>query len=89
MAVIFDLDQTLVDSSIAEPYRDRRLWQRVYAAKDSQTVRKSLIISAIVYPIIGILIIIIGLSISTELHGIDPDMALIKGFSTSCRWNFR
>ena len=30
MAVIFDLDQTLVDSSIAAPYRDRRLWQKVY-----------------------------------------------------------
>ena len=66
---------------ILMPFFSAELWQRVYAAKDSQTVRKSLIISAIVYPIIGILIIIIGLSISTELHGIDPDMALIKGFT--------
>jgi phosphoglycolate phosphatase-like HAD superfamily hydrolase len=30
MAVIFDLDQTLVDSSIAALYRDRRHWQKVY-----------------------------------------------------------
>jgi sodium/pantothenate symporter len=63
------------------PFFSAELWQRVYAAKDVQTVRKSLLISAIVYPIIGILIIIVGLSISTELHGIDPDMALVKGFT--------
>lgn len=30
MAVIFDLDQTLIDSSAAEPYRKARNWPRVY-----------------------------------------------------------
>lgn len=63
------------------PFFSAELWQRVYAAKDIQTVRKSLVISATVYPIIGILIIIIGLSISSQLQGIDPDMALVKGFT--------
>ncbi len=29
--IIFDLDQTLVDSSVAEPYRDRRDWKTVYS----------------------------------------------------------
>jgi Na+/proline symporter len=66
---------------ILMPFFSAELWQRVYAAKDIQTVRKSLIISAIVFPIIGVLISIIGLSISAELHGIDPDMALVKGFT--------
>lgn len=30
MGVIFDLDRTLVDSSIAEPQRRQRAWKRVY-----------------------------------------------------------
>ncbi len=30
LGLIFDLDQTLVDSSIAEAYRDSRQWQKVY-----------------------------------------------------------
>jgi len=30
MGLIFDLDLTLIDSSIAEPYRNSRLWQSVY-----------------------------------------------------------
>lgn len=30
MAVIFDLDQTLIDSSAAEPFRKNRQWQHVY-----------------------------------------------------------
>ena len=29
--IIFDLDQTLIDSSIAEPLRRRRRWDEVYA----------------------------------------------------------
>lgn len=66
---------------ILMPFFSAELWQRVYAAKDIQTVRKSLVISATVYPIIGILIIIVGLSVSSQLQGIDPDMALVKGFT--------
>ena len=31
MALIFDLDQTLIDSSIAEPYRKSRKWDKVYS----------------------------------------------------------
>ncbi|MFH7326656.1 HAD family hydrolase [Desulfurivibrio sp. C05AmB] len=31
MALIFDLDQTLIDSSMAEPYRHARNWGRVYS----------------------------------------------------------
>lgn len=31
MAVLFDLDQTLLDSSLAEPLRSRRLWSEVYS----------------------------------------------------------
>lgn len=31
MGLIFDLDQTIIDSSIAEPYRKSRNWQTVYS----------------------------------------------------------
>lgn len=31
MGIIFDLDQTLIDSSIAAVYRDNREWQKVYS----------------------------------------------------------
>jgi len=31
MGLIFDLDQTIIDSSIAEPYRKARNWQTVYS----------------------------------------------------------
>jgi HAD superfamily hydrolase (TIGR01509 family) len=33
-AVIFDLDQTLIDSRTAAPYRLRRMWQQVYQMID-------------------------------------------------------
>lgn len=31
MGLIFDLDQTIIDSSIAEPFRKARNWQTVYS----------------------------------------------------------
>ena len=64
------------------PFASAELWQRVYAARDVQTVRRSLIASALVYQFIGILLLIIGLVISPQLSGIDPDMVLIEGFTT-------
>lgn len=63
------------------PFFSAELWQRIYAARDVNTVRRSLILSAILYPMIGGLMAIIGLAISRELSGIDPDTALITGFS--------
>ncbi len=36
--IIFDLDQTLVDSSVAEPYRNRRDWKTVYSLISSFTL---------------------------------------------------
>lgn len=63
------------------PFYSAELWQRIYAAKDVNTVKKSLILSALVYFVIGFLLMTIGLSISKQVSGIDPDLALIAGFN--------
>jgi Na+/proline symporter len=63
------------------PFFSAELWQRIYAAKDANTVRKSLVLSALVYFVIGFLLMTIGLHLAQQLHGIDPDLALIAGFT--------
>lgn len=62
------------------PFASGELWQRVYAAKNVATVRRSLILSAILYPCIGLLLMIIGLEISAQVRVDDPDLVLIEGF---------
>jgi Na+/proline symporter len=61
------------------PFFSAELWQRVYAAKDVRIVKRSLVLSAIAFPVTGILLAVIGVSVSANLKGIDPDMALIEG----------
>lgn len=63
------------------PFFSAELWQRIYAAKDVNTVRKSLALSALVYFVIGFLLMTIGLNVSQQVRGIDPDLALIEGFT--------
>ncbi|MCK6623370.1 MAG: hypothetical protein HUU32_21285 [Calditrichaceae bacterium] len=63
------------------PFFSAELWQRIYAAKDVNTVRKSLVFSVLVYFAIGFLLMTIGLSVSKQVHDIDPDLALIEGFT--------
>ena len=61
------------------PFCSAELWQRIYAAENIRTARRSLIIAAFLYPLIGGLLLIIGLMISRKLPGIDPDMVLVEG----------
>ena len=42
MAYIFDLDQTIVDSSVAEIYRRQREWQKVYSLIPNFTLYKGI-----------------------------------------------
>ncbi len=67
---------------ILMPFASMELWQRVYAAKDVKTVRRSLILSAISYLFIGVLLLLIGLVIAAKVRNIDPDLALVQGFRT-------
>jgi len=62
------------------PFASAELWQRVYAAKDVKTIKKSLMFSALFYILIGVLFSIVGLAIKSKVAGIDPDIALIEGF---------
>ena len=62
------------------PFLSMELWQRIYAAADIKTVKKSLATSAIVYLVLGALICVIGSVISEKLTDIDPDLALVEGF---------
>lgn len=61
------------------PFFSAELWQRVYAARDVRIVKQSLVASAIMFPMIGFLLAIIGVSVSLNLEGIDPDLAMIEG----------
>lgn len=62
------------------PFTSAELWQRVYAAKDAKTVRKTLFMTSFFYTLIGVSILIIGLAISARVKNIDPDLALVAGF---------
>jgi Na+/proline symporter len=64
------------------PFASPEIWQRIYAARDLKTVQRSLVLSAFIYFLIGALLCIVGLAISVELHDIDPDLALLEGFTT-------
>ncbi|MCK4828638.1 hypothetical protein KA005_73590, partial [bacterium] len=61
------------------PFFSAELWQRIYAAKDVRIVKRSLILSALVFPVLGFLLAIIGVSVSVNLKGIDPDLAMMEG----------
>jgi len=63
------------------PMASAELWQRVYAIKDKSHFKRSLFLSSVFYLIIGFILLFIGLIVRTELPNIDPDTALIVGFS--------
>ncbi len=63
------------------PFASPEVWQRVYAAKSVQTLRKSLILSAGFYMLIGLFLFIVSLAIKASITIADPDIALVEGFS--------
>ncbi len=63
------------------PFASPDLWQRVYSAKDSKTVKKSIFYSVIVYFLLCLALSIIALVVRSLLPQLDPDTALIYGFS--------
>ena len=63
------------------PFLSADLWQRVYAASDLKSVQRSLTLAVFIYFLFGVLLCIIGLAISVRLTDIDPDLALLEGFT--------
>ncbi len=66
---------------LAFPFASPDLWQRVYAAKDVKTFRKGMILSIIIYFFVALMLAFVALGLKTQLPGIDPDIALVSGFS--------
>ena len=63
------------------PFASPDLWQRVYSAKDSKTVKKSIIYSVAIYFAVCLALAIIALAVKALLPQLDPDTALIYGFA--------
>jgi solute:Na+ symporter, SSS family len=66
---------------ILVPFSSPELWQRIYASKNSKTVRNSFITSAFLYIIVGLSILLVGLAVGANIEVIDPDLALVYGFA--------
>lgn len=59
MGLIFDLDQTIIDSSIAEPFRKSRNWQTVYSLINRFSIYPGIIEAIVQFHNIGIKICIV------------------------------
>jgi SSS family solute:Na+ symporter len=57
------------------------LWQRIFATKDEANLKKGLGYSAIILPLLAVIISIIGLTTKQFFPNIVPEDALITGFS--------
>lgn len=57
------------------------IWQRCYAARDAKSVKQGLLMSSVMFPIIGILLALVGFGAFALFPDIKPDQALIKVFS--------
>jgi Na+/proline symporter len=57
------------------------LWQRIFATRDDANLKKGLGYSAIILPLLAIIISIVGLATKQFFPNIVPENALITGFS--------
>ena len=57
------------------------LWQRIFATKDNKNLKRGLGYSAIILPLLAIIISIVGLATKQFFPNILPENALITGFS--------
>ncbi|MCX6702565.1 MAG: sodium:solute symporter family protein [Candidatus Wolfebacteria bacterium] len=57
------------------------LWQRIFATKDEANLKRGLGYSAIILPLLAIIISIVGLATKQFFPNIAPEDALITGFS--------
>ncbi|MEK6928689.1 MAG: hypothetical protein AABW65_01900, partial [Nanoarchaeota archaeon] len=57
------------------------VWQRAYSAKDIKTLKMGFTYAALSYLLVGIIISVIGLIIKSNFPNINPNDAMIHGFS--------
>jgi len=57
------------------------LWQRIFATKDEQNLKRGLSYSAVILLILGIVISVVGLATKQLFPNIVPEDALVTGFS--------
>lgn len=66
---------------IFNSYIYAELWQRVYAAKNEKTVKRSFVLSGVVILVFGAMMTYIALVTRTVFTSIDPDLAGVYGLS--------
>jgi len=59
------------------------LWQRCFAARDPISARQGTLISAILFPITGIILAVVGFTAAAKFPGINPQDALIMVFDNA------
>ncbi len=57
------------------------LWQRIFATKDEQNLRRGLTYSAFILPLLALIICIVGIATKQFFPNIVPEDALVTGFS--------
>jgi len=67
---------------ILYPFAMPDLWQRVYSSKDKKVLKKSIILSIIIYISLALMLALIALTVKAKFPTIDPDLALVYSFNT-------
>lgn len=64
------------------------IWQRAFAAKDVASLKRGLSYSALLLPVLAVIITVVGLATKQQVPGIPPDNALIAAFSKLLSFGF-
>jgi len=70
---------TFIIFGIIIPFYTPEFYQRIYATKNKETLKKAFTLSMTIYPLVALAILFMGLVIRTHLPDIDQETALIRG----------
>lgn len=56
-------------------------WQRIFAGRSVRVVRKSLVLSSIIFLVLSFFIVFIGLAVRANVPGIPPETAILVGLT--------
>lgn len=65
------------------------LWQRIFASKDTDSLRRGMTYASILIPILAAIIAVMGLATKHLFSGIEPADALVYGFSHVLPFGFK
>jgi len=68
-------------AGILFPFALPDIWQRVYSSRDKKSLKRGLILAAVVYLLVALLLALVALTIKVRFPGVDPDLALVHGFA--------